>query len=221
MILNGNDNADKGGISMSQISVNQLTFYYEGSSDNIFEEVSFQVDTDWKLGFIARNGRGKTTFLRLLMGMEEYRGSISTKEIFDYFPFPVDNPSDITIDIVDKIYPEYELWKICRELTLLQVDAEVLYRSFETLSNGEQTKVMLAVLFSMDEHFLLIDEPTNHLDAPTREVVCDYLKQKKGFILVSHDRDFLDQCIDHVLVINKTNIEVYQGNFTTWWKNKQ
>ena len=114
MILNGNDNADKGGISMSQISVNQLTFYYEGSSDNIFEEVSFQVDTDWKLGFIARNGRGKTTFLRLLMGMEEYRGSISTKEIFDYFPFPVDNPSDITIDIVDKIYPEYELWKICR-----------------------------------------------------------------------------------------------------------
>lgn len=210
-----------GGRYMSQISVNQLTFYYEGSSDNIFEDVSFQIDTDWKLGFIARNGRGKTTFLRLLMGKEEYRGSISTTEIFDYFPFPVDNPADTTIDIVDKIYPEYEFWKICRELTLLNVDAEVLYRPFETLSNGEQTKVMLAVLFSMDEHFLLIDEPTNHLDAPTREVVRDYLKQKKGFILVSHDRDFLDQCIDHVLVINKTNIEVYQGNFSTWWENKQ
>lgn len=206
---------------MSQISVNHLTFYYEGSADNIFEDVSFQIDTDWKLGFIARNGRGKTTFLRLLMGKEEYRGSISTTEIFDYFPFLVDNPSDTTIDIVDKIYPDYEFWKICRELTLLHVDAEVLYRPFETLSNGERTKVMLAVLFSMDEHFLLIDEPTNHLDAPTRELVRDYLKQKKGFILVSHDRDFLDQCIDHVLVINKTNIEVYQGNFTTWWENKQ
>ena len=47
---------------MSQISVNHLTFYYEGSYDNIFEDVSFQIDTDWKLGFIARNGRGKTTF---------------------------------------------------------------------------------------------------------------------------------------------------------------
>lgn len=206
---------------MAQISVNHLTFYYEGSADNIFEDVSFQIDTDWKLGFIARNGRGKTTFLRLLMGKEEYRGNISATESFDYFPFQVDNSTDNTIDIVDKIYPEYEFWKICRELTLLQVDAEVLYRPFETLSNGEQTKVMLAVLFSMDEHFLLIDEPTNHLDAPTRELVRDYLKQKKGFILVSHDRDFLDQCIDHVLVINKTNIEVYQGNFTTWWENKQ
>ena len=206
---------------MSQISVNHVTFYYEGSADHIFEDVSFQIDTDWKLGFIARNGRGKTTFLKLLLGKEEYRGSISTSEVFDYFPFSVDNSAENTIDIVEKMYPEYEFWKICRELTLLQVDAEVFYRPFETLSNGEQTKVMLAVLFSMDEHFLLIDEPTNHLDAPTRELVRDYLKQKKGFILVSHDRDFLDQCIDHVLVINKTNIEVYQGNFTTWWENKQ
>ena len=53
---------------MSQISVNNLTFYYEGSYDNIFENVSFQLDTDWKLGFIGRNGKGKTTFLKLLMG---------------------------------------------------------------------------------------------------------------------------------------------------------
>lgn len=63
---------------MSQISVNNLTFYYEGSYDNIFEDVSFQVDTDWKLGFIARNGKGKTTFLKLLMGQYEYTGNIKS-----------------------------------------------------------------------------------------------------------------------------------------------
>ena len=61
---------------MSQISVNNLTFYYEGSYDNIFEEASFQIDTDWKLGFIGRNGKGKTTFLNLLMKKYEYRGWI-------------------------------------------------------------------------------------------------------------------------------------------------
>lgn len=223
---------------MSLISVNHLTFYYEGSFDNIFEDVSFQIDTDWKLGFVARNGRGKTTFLNLLMGRYEYIGTISSSETFDYFPFPVEvfsedggisNNTNIigdakasknTYDIIEELYPENELWKICRELSLLQVDTEVLYRPFSTLSNGERTKVMLAVLFSMDHRFLLIDEPTNHLDMPAREIVRDYLKQKKGFILVSHDRDFLDQCIDHVLVINKTNIEVYQGNFSTWWENK-
>ena len=62
---------------MSQINVNNLTFYYEGSYDNIFENVSFQLNTDWKLGFIGRNGKGKTTFLNLLMGKYEYKGKIN------------------------------------------------------------------------------------------------------------------------------------------------
>ena len=74
---------------MSLISVNNLTFHYEGSSDNIFEDVSFQIDTNWKLGFVARNGRGKTTFLKLLMGEYEYKGNISCEESFDYFPFMI------------------------------------------------------------------------------------------------------------------------------------
>lgn len=206
---------------MSQISVNHLTFYYDGSYDNIFEDVSFQIDTDWKLGFVARNGRGKTTFLNLLMGKYEYRGSITASVEFDYFPFPVSDRTKDAISIIEEINPECEFWKICRELTLLHVEADVLYRPFETLSNGEQTKVMLAVLFSGENRFLLIDEPTNHLDAEARELVNDYLNHKKGFLLVSHDRAFLDKCIDHVLTINKADIEVQQGNFSSWWENKR
>lgn len=206
---------------MSQINVNNLTFYYEGNYDTIFEDVSFQIDTDWKLGFIARNGKGKTTFLKLLMNKFEYKGTISSSVLFDYFPFEVTDKEKDTIDILEEIEPEYEFWKICRELTLLQVDTDVFYRPFKTLSNGEQTKVMLALLFSKDHHFLLIDEPTNHLDMETREIVKEYLNTKKGFILVSHDRCFMDGCVDHVLVINRTNIEVQQGNFSSWWENKK
>lgn len=206
---------------MSQINVTNLTFYYEGSYDNIFEDVSFQIDTNWKLGFIARNGKGKTTFLKLLMGQYEYKGSISASVLFDYFPFEVKDKSKNTIDVLEEINPDYEFWKICRELNLLQVDADVLYRPFETLSNGEQTKVMLALLFSEESHFLLIDEPTNHLDMETREMLKDYLNTKKGFILVSHDRSFMDGCVDHVLVINRESIEVQQGNFSSWWENKK
>ncbi len=206
---------------MSQISVNHLTFYYDGSYDNIFEDVSFQIDTDWKLGFIARNGRGKTTFLNLLQGKYEYKGTITSCVEFDYFPFIISDRTKDTLAVVEEIYPDYEFWKVCRELTLLQVDTEVFYRPFDTLSNGEQTKVMLAVLFSKENSFLLIDEPTNHLDMQTRELVSDYLNKKKGYILVSHDRMFLDECIDHVLTINKTNIEVQQGNFSSWRENKR
>ena len=72
---------------MAQIRINHLTFSYDGSFDNVFEDVSFSIDTNWKLGFIGRNGKGKTTFLNLLMGKYDYQGSIDTNTVFDYFPY--------------------------------------------------------------------------------------------------------------------------------------
>ena len=86
------------------------------------------------------------------------------------------------------------------------------------LSHGERTKVLLALLFSGENDFLLVDEPTDHLDYEARESVKEYLRKKKGFILVSHDRDLLDACIDHVLVLNRKSIEVQSGNFSSWWE---
>ena len=191
---------------MAQISVSNLTFCYEGSFDNIFENVSFMIDTDWKLGFIGRNGKGKTTFLNLLMGnQKEYQGHISTSTVFDYFPYQVteQQKEQCCVDFMEEWKTDCELWRTICELEKLHLEADVLYRPFRTLSHGERTKVMLAVLFSGENDFLLIDEPTNHLDQESREVVKAYLQQKKGFILVSHDRDLLDACIDHVLVLNR------------------
>lgn len=207
---------------MAQINVSNLTFYYDGSSDNIFENVSFSIDTNWKLGFIGRNGKGKTTFLNLLLGKYEYQGTISTATLFDYFPYQID-PEDMQkccVDFIEQLKPHCELWRVLCELDQLQLESEVLYRPFGTLSHGERTKVMLAILFSGENDFLLIDEPTNHLDQESREIVKAYLRQKKGFILVSHDRDLLDACVDHILVLNRCSIEVQSGNFTSWWENK-
>ena len=79
---------------MSLIQVSNLTFCYEGSCDNIFENVSFQIDTDWRLGLTGRNGRGKTTLLRLLQGMYPHRGTIRASVGFDYFPYTVPDPEE-------------------------------------------------------------------------------------------------------------------------------
>ncbi|NCB91219.1 MAG: ABC-F type ribosomal protection protein [Clostridia bacterium] len=206
---------------MSQVQVSNLTFGYDGAYDMIFENVSFMIDTDWKLGMIGRNGRGKTTFLRLLMGEYEYRGTISASVGFDYFPFVTGKREELTIDLIEEVDPGYELWKVCREMNLMSADCEILYRPFDTLSNGEQTKVQLAVLFAKEQEFLLIDEPTNHLDQESRKILQEYLRKKKGFLLVSHDRMFLDGCVDHILAINRQDITVTKGNFTTWWENKK
>ena len=173
------------------------------------------------MGFTGRNGRGKTTFLHLLLGKFEYSGSISASVSFEYFPFEVADKENNTIDVVDSICLDYFHWELMRELNLLEVSEDVLYRPFHTLSNGEQTKVLLAALFLKENSFLLIDEPTNHLDMKARKIVSNYLKSKQGFILVSHDRAFLDNCIAHILSINKTNIEIQKGNFSSWWRNKE
>ncbi len=206
---------------MSLIRVSDLSFAYDGSYDYVFEHVNFQLDTQWRLGFTGRNGRGKTTFLRLLMGEYAYQGSISASVDFEYFPYSVSDKSRLTMDILEEIDEELEYWQIARELAALECDEEVLYRPFDTLSNGEQTKVLLGVLFLKSNAFLLIDEPTNHLDMHGREVLSRYLHTKKGFILVSHDRSFLDGCVDHILSINRSNIEIQRGNFSSWYINKE
>ena len=206
---------------MSMIRVENLTFSYPSSYDTIFDNVTFQIDTDWKLGFVGRNGKGKTTFLNLLLGKYEYRGKIISSVQFDYFPYPVSDKKRMTEDILYEVCPLAEEWELMRELSYLDVSADVLWRRFETLSNGEQTKVLLAALFLNENHFLLIDEPTNHLDTNAREKVAAYLKKKKGFILVSHDRRFLDGCVDHILSLNRTTIEVQSGNFSSWMENFQ
>ena len=208
---------------MSQISVNNLTFCYEGSFDNIFENVSFSIDTNWKLGFIGRNGKGKTTFLNLLLGKYEYSGSIATTAFFDYFPYQISEKQlgETAAEFMEDLKSGCELWRVICELSELGEEADILYRPFKTLSPGERTKILLAILFSGENDFLLIDEPTNHLDRESRENVKQYLMKKKGFILVSHDRDLLDACIDHVLVLNRQTIEIQSGNFSSWWENKQ
>lgn len=166
---------------MARIGVNNLTFYYEGSFDNIFENVSFSIDTDWKLGFVGRNGKGKTTFLNLLLGKYEYKGSISTNAAFDYFPYQIkeEDMERPAAEFVDELKAGVEQWRIFCELDKLGLDSGILYRPFATLSFGERAKVMLAVLFSGENDFLLIDEPTNHLDRESRETVKKYLAGKK------------------------------------------
>jgi lincosamide and streptogramin A transport system ATP-binding/permease protein len=140
---------------MSLINVTNLTFAYEGSYDNIFENVSFRIDTDWKFGFTGRNGRGKTTFLNLLIGKYEYSGNISADVTFEYFPYEVQEQSNFTIDIIREISPDSMEWEIEKELSLLDMDYDTLYRQFYTLSKGEQTKVLLAAMFLKENPFYL------------------------------------------------------------------
>jgi len=205
---------------LSLIKISNLSFSYDGSCENVFENVSIQLDTSWRLGFVGRNGRGKTTLLKLLTGELHGSGNISASVDFEYFPYAVRNENNFTIDIIREIAPDIEDWEIYREMSLLNISEGADYQPFSTLSSGEQTKALLVGLFLRQNAFLLIDEPTNHLDSDGRELLGKYLSRKSGFILVSHDRNFIDACTDHILSINRRNIEITRGNYSEWQRNK-
>ncbi len=204
---------------MSTIRIENLTFAYPGSAENVFENLNLQLDSDWKLGLVGRNGRGKTTLLNLLLGRYEYRGRIASTVAFESFPCRVEEPALPAGDVLARICPNAREWQWNRELSLLEVAPEVLDAPFEALSEGERTKVLLAALFLNEGRFPLIDEPTNHLDARAREKVSAYLRRQRGFLLVSHDRRFLDGCVDHVLSLNRSDVELRGGSFSAWFSD--
>lgn len=206
---------------MSNIKISNLSFKYSDSIENIFNNLNLDLDSSWKLGFVGRNGRGKTTFLNLLQGKLQGTGAIQSKLEFNYFPLNVKNKEQLTLYALEE-HVQFDQWELERELNLMQVDTNLIWQPFNTLSGGEQTKVLLALSFINKDAFPLIDEPTNHLDEKSRIQVVRYLqKHSQGYIVVSHDRDFLNQITNHILAIEHTEIHLYQGNYASYEDTKE
>ncbi|WP_461218549.1 ribosomal protection-like ABC-F family protein [Lapidilactobacillus salsurivasis] len=206
---------------MSKIEIKDLTFGYDQQGTLLFDHADLNLESTWKLGLIGRNGRGKTTLLKLLQHQLPFSGQINQPLNFVYFPQTIADPTHLTYQLIESLSPS-ELWEVQRELNLLQVDEGVLWRPFADLSGGEQTKVLLALLFTDTTNYPLIDEPTNHLDLQSRQQVARYLRQKQqGFIVVSHDRHFIDETTDHILAIDKAKLTLMQGNFSSYEQQKR
>ena len=208
---------------MALIDIAGLDFGYEGSYEMVFEGLNLRLDSTWRLGLVGRNGRGKSTLVGLLSGkLLPQQGRISAQGlIIAAFPPQVEDESCITMDILQSLAPEAEDWQFLQEAGLLALDEGALYRPLCNLSGGERVKALLIPLFLQDGRYPLLDEPTANLDLEARKAVAKYLSTKPGFLLVSHDRDFLDGCVDHILALNKSGAETCAGNFSTWYGEKQ
>lgn len=138
-----------------------------------------------------------------------------------YFPQPLGDQTKLALYCLQETGNFLE-WELKRELKLFKISEDLLWQPFNTLSGGEQTKLMLCALFCQADHFFLLDEPTNHLDLAGRKELVAYLKQKKqGFIIASHDRTFLDQTIDHTLVIERSQVRLENGDLASYEMQKK
>ena len=205
---------------MAQISISNLNFSYEGSQETVFKDFSCSFDSRWRLGLISRNGRGKTTLLKLIAGeLQANSGEIHMPGTTAPLRFPPKlnfNASETAMDLIRTALPNLEDWKLCRELSYLETDPQLLDRSFRSLSPGEQGKLLLAALFAGDDSYVLLDEPGNHLDVQGKQILTRYLAEKRSFLLVSHEREMLNTVTDHTMALLKSGPELVAGPYETW-----
>lgn len=125
-----------------------VSFSYPQSGESVFEHISFQLDTEWKTGLIGRNGRGKTTLLKLLKGEfeGEYQGTVSRPAGIEYFPCAVRDGKEYVLSVAEEISGAEE-WRVLRELSLLEFPDEALYRPFDTLSAAKGQRPCLRRCF--------------------------------------------------------------------------
>lgn len=181
-----------------------------------------------RIGIIGRNGVGKSTFLNVIMGLENAdSGKINHGEtvVFGYFSQQglVIKEDKRVIEFVRDIAENFPLadgTKVSagQFLQLFQFSPEQQYTRLSKLSGGEKKRLqLLSILFS-NPNFLILDEPTNDLDLVTLTVLEDFLEQYQGCVLiVSHDRYFMDKLVDHLFVFEgEGEISDFPGNYTQW-----
>ncbi|MBE6288238.1 MAG: ABC-F family ATP-binding cassette domain-containing protein [Mediterranea massiliensis] len=201
----------------------------------ILDDFSYIFSRYEKMGIVGNNGTGKSTFIKILMGLQQPDGG--TLDIGETVQFGYYSQEGLSfneqmkvIDVVQEIAEVIELGG-GKRLTASQFLQHFLFTP-ETqhsyvykLSGGERRRLYLCTVLMRNPNFLVLDEPTNDLDIVTLQVLEEYLKNFKGcVIVVSHDRYFMDKVVDHLLVFNGNgDIRDFPGNYTQYreWKDEK
>lgn len=198
----------------------------------LLEDATVQMYKGQKVGLIGQNGAGKTTLFKLILGkMHAEAGdfSITNGSLIAYVEQEIDNATMPLVDYVLSVHPliledltylpEYYQLRPNAEKLLINLGfaQEELYQPLSNFSGGWQMRVNLAKALFIPSDLLLLDEPTNHLDLETVIWLEDWLKQYQGLaIIISHDREFLDNITTHTLALSNKTLTLYGGNYSTF-----
>lgn len=191
----------------------------------ILEDANASFATDQKIGVIGRNGAGKSTLCKIIIGQEEAdSGEISKSTDLRLSYLEQQDPFRVEETIQDFLirYTGKEEWECGEMAHRFQITNEMLNLPISSLAGGYRTRVKLTAMLLDDPNFLILDEPTNYLDLSTLILLENFLQDfNGGFLIVSHDREFLKRTCDQTLEVENGELTLYPGGIEEYFTFKE
>jgi len=223
----GNDN------SKFIAEFHKVSIGYENLKKNVLENVSIKIGKNDRIGLLGNNGTGKSTFLKALLGyIYSNKGIIKLKKNMNFSYFDQlrnDLNSDHSLRKIlvpsggDYLKVQGKERHVCSYLKDFMFDPSRVNDSIHTLSGGQQNRLLLAKVLANPQTGLILDEPTNDLDLETMDLLTEMLTNYKGTLLiVSHDRDFLDQTVNKILYFRGGGeVSIFMGGYSDFLKSQE
>ena len=205
---------------------------YPKQKKNVFEKLSIKIGKNDRIGLLGKNGTGKSTFLKtLLQEVKITSGKLKIKKNLEFSYFDqLRNDLNGRKSIKDILVPsggdylkvQERERHVCSYIKDFQFDPKNVNHTIQTLSGGEQNRLLLAKVLANPKTGLILDEPTNDLDLETLDMLTEMLSNYNGTLLiVSHDRDFLDQTVNKILHFdNSGNVSLFLGGYSDFLKSQ-
>jgi ATP-binding cassette subfamily F protein 3 len=193
----------------------------------VFQDATLTISRGEKIAFVGKNGEGKSTLVKAIMGEIDYEGRLQLghNSMIGYFAQNQASllDEDLTVfQTIDQIAEGDIRTKIKDILGAFMFSGETIDKKVKVLSGGEKTRLAMIKLLLQPVNLLILDEPTNHLDIKTKDILKDALKAFDGtLILVSHDRDFLDGLATKVFEFGNKRIREHFEDINGFLRNKK
>lgn len=192
----------------------------------VFKDLSYAIDRGDKVAVVGPNGAGKSTMIRVMAGLEDFNngerepGHNVTTSYFAQHQADELDTSKTVFEIMREAAPKADETRLRTILGCFLFQGDDVFKKVSVLSGGEKSRLALARMLVQPANFLIFDEPTNHLDMKSKDILQQALDQYEGtYMIVSHDRDFLDPIVDKVLEVRPNETNTFLGN-VSYYLNK-
>lgn len=203
--------------------LNNVSKYY--GARPLLEDACASFSSDQKIGMIGRNGAGKSTLCKIITGQEEMDSGTITKNAdlrLSYLEQHDVYKMEETVSDFLMRYTGKEEWECAETAAKFQLKYDILQSTIGSLAGGFRTRVKLAAMLLRDPNFLILDEPTNYLDLSTLILLENFLLDfNGGFLIVSHDREFLKRTCEQTLEVENGKVSFYPGDIEAYFEFKE